>query len=290
MIEAGIYLAVVRVCVKCGSTERNTRNNCKPCVKTYNAAWKAANPEKYRIYKEIANRQPLTLSKPCKKCNGLERTSDGKCKVCRADYVKNNADKYKSSALKWRKSNTDAINEYQRAYRQSNPLKVLEAHRIYRIKNPLKILASSAATRQKMRDMGVIRTRTRNDQTRKAACVLSSAHYIRNKDKISARMAAYHVKNPDKAKVWKANRRARLMGNGGQLSCGLADKLFSLQSGLCPCCRAPLGDDYHMDHIMPLALGGSNTDDNIQLLRQTCNMQKHAKHPVDFMQSRGFLL
>lgn len=45
-----------------------------------------------------------------------------------------------------------------------------------------------------------------------------------------------------------------------------------------------------MDHIVPLALGGSNTDGNIQLLRATCNQQKHAKHPVVFMQERGFLL
>jgi len=41
---------------------------------------------------------------------------------------------------------------------------------------------------------------------------------------------------------------------------------------------------------MPLALGGANADDNIQLLRSTCNQQKHAKHPVDFMQQKGFLL
>lgn len=35
---------------------------------------------------------------------------------------------------------------------------------------------------------------------------------------------------------------------------------------------------------------GTNTDDNIQLLRKLCNLQKSAKHPVDFMQQRGFLL
>ena len=63
-----------------------------------------------------------------------------------------------------------------------------------------------------------------------------------------------------------------------------------LQKGLCPCCRKPLGNDYHMDHIIPLALGGSNGDNNIQLLRSECNLEKQAKHPVDFMQSRGFLL
>ena len=54
--------------------------------------------------------------------------------------------------------------------------------------------------------------------------------------------------------------------------------------------KKPLGNDYHLDHINPLALGGSKTDEKIQLLRATCNLQKNAKHPVDFMQSRGFLL
>lgn len=70
----------------------------------------------------------------------------------------------------------------------------------------------------------------------------------------------------------------------------IAERLFKLQRGKCACCKQPLGDDYHMDHIMPLSLGGSNTDDNIQLLRAKCNQQKSAKHPVDFMQQRGFLI
>lgn len=45
-----------------------------------------------------------------------------------------------------------------------------------------------------------------------------------------------------------------------------------------------------MDHILPLALGGTNVDENIQLLRKRCNLQKCAMHPVDFMQSKGRLL
>ncbi len=36
--------------------------------------------------------------------------------------------------------------------------------------------------------------------------------------------------------------------------------------------------------------GGANIDGNIQLLTGLCNRQKHTKHPVDFMQERGFLL
>lgn len=36
--------------------------------------------------------------------------------------------------------------------------------------------------------------------------------------------------------------------------------------------------------------GGTNTDDNIQLLNAKCNVSKGAKHPIEFMQKQGFLL
>lgn len=95
--------------------------------------------------------------------------------------------------------------------------------------------------------------------------------------------------NPGAKKAYNQNRRTRLKSTG-KLSKDIIPKLFALQKGKCPCCAQPLGSDHHLDHKMPLALGGSNTDGNMQLLRAQCNLQKSAKHPVDFMQSRGFLL
>ena len=86
------------------------------------------------------------------------------------------------------------------------------------------------------------------------------------------------------------NRRARKIAVGGKLSKGLTEKLYKLQRGKCACCGKLLGDNYHLDHRMPIALGGANEDWNIQLLRSTCNHEKHAKHPIDFMQERGYLL
>lgn len=122
-----------------------------------------------------------------------------------------------------------------------------------------------------------------------SSAAYGSAWYAANKNKVMAGLTARRKNNPEAYRLYNQNRRAR--ANGGKLSHDIAERLFKLQRGKCACgCKQPLGDDFHRDHIMPIALDGSNTDDNIQLLRAICNMQKSAKHPVDFMQQRGFLL
>lgn len=118
----------------------------------------------------------------------------------------------------------------------------------------------------------------------------NATYNAENMDSIRASKAIYRAANPEKCRIHRHNRRARKAAVGGELSPGLAEKLFKLQKGKCACCKQQLGNDYHRDHIMPLALGGTNTDDNIQLLRPKCNNLKRARHPVDFMQQRGFLL
>lgn len=121
-----------------------------------------------------------------------------------------------------------------------------------------------------------------------------AAYRAAHREELRAANAAYRKANPvppEKNRIDAHNHRARKLEAGGKLSRGLAERLFKLQRGKCACgCGQKLGDDYHRDHIMPLALGGTNTDDNIQLLRATCNLQKSVKHPIDFMQQRGFLL
>lgn len=133
----------------------------------------------------------------------------------------------------------------------------------------------------------------------------TAAWQAANKDKMKAYQAARYAENPEKIKasaanwakvnrksrrITEQNREARKRENGGVLSKGLATKLFKLQKAKCPCCNQLLGKDYHLDHNMPIALGVMNIDSNMQLLRKRCNLQKSAKNPVEFMQSKGFLL
>lgn len=95
--------------------------------------------------------------------------------------------------------------------------------------------------------------------------------------------------NPEKVRVYKANTRAKRNAVSGKLTVGLQERLLILQQGKCSVCQVTL-KDYHLDHIMPIALGGINEDHNIQLLCPYCNQTKNSKHPIEFMQKCGYLL
>ena len=112
--------------------------------------------------------------------------------------------------------------------------------------------------------------------------------YAKNKTTALAYAKAWAKSHPKERRISQHNREAK--NSGGVLSKGLAEKLFKLQKGKCPCCGKKLGLNYHLDHITPLSKGGANTDCNIQLLRDKCNMEKHTKHPIAFMQEKGFLI
>mgnify|MGYP000094199831 CR=1 FL=1 len=203
-------------------------------------------------------------TKPCVKCGLTDRYENGKCRPCAIARVK-----------KWNADNPDRVKNRCIAWRKANPDRKLELDAAWRLANPEKVKASRAAWNEKNKDK-----------------IKSSASKwgMLNRDKKRAALAAWRKANPEASRLQFHNRQSRKRATGGVLSKGIADKLFKLQKGKCACCGLPLGNNYHIDHIMPVALGGANEDWNIQLLRQRCNNQKCAKHPVDFMQERGFLL
>ena len=55
-------------------------------------------------------------------------------------------------------------------------------------------------------------------------------------------------------------------------------QLFSKQSGLCASCQAPLLPDevWHVHHLVPKTLGGSDQISNLSLLHATCHVQVHS--------------
>ena len=55
-------------------------------------------------------------------------------------------------------------------------------------------------------------------------------------------------------------------------------------------CHESLRGGFDVDHITPKAAGGGNEITNLQLLCKPCNNAKSDRHPVEFMQGRGYLL
>lgn len=204
------------------------------------------------------------VGRVCNKCSGTDFYRDGKCKPCKkADSLKRYYANQKESQAKSR--------EYANAHKEERKLYIAE----YRLKNKTRL----EEVCKKWRSENLTHISARNKEWRTA-----------NIDKARSDAAKYRREHPEAKRISEHNRRVRQKNNGGRLSRGLSTKLYRLQRGKCACCGAPLGRDYHLDHRMPIALGGANEDWNIQLLRKKCNHEKSAKHPVDFMQSRGFLL
>jgi 5-methylcytosine-specific restriction endonuclease McrA len=113
---------------------------------------------------------------------------------------------------------------------------------------------------------------------------------MNNREKVSAATKEWRKANPEYVNAKTREYRARKRGAQGKHTAADVKALMKTQKCMCAVCRIDITDAYHVDHIMPLVLGGSNDRTNLQLLCPSCNTSKGGKHPVDFMQKRGFLI
>jgi 5-methylcytosine-specific restriction endonuclease McrA len=105
----------------------------------------------------------------------------------------------------------------------------------------------------------------------------------------------WREKHGDKARAIKLaiehNRRARKVSSGGTHTPADLSAIMKSQNHRCVYCDADLRKvKCHVDHIQPLARGGSNDKTNLQYTCSSCNVKKNAKDPIAFAQELGRLL
>lgn len=137
-----------------------------------------------------------------------------------------------------------------------------------------------AVTVQKAKKGSVVDTRVFSpEQVEVVKKEKSAAYYLNDREVRLQKAKDYQKANPDRCRTYNRNRRARRVGAEGSHTQQEVDSLFVAQEGRCTCCGVDLDDTKHLDHIMPLILGGSNSIENLQWLCQFCNNSKSGKHP-----------
>lgn len=196
--------------------------------------------------------------------DGLQSACIDCMKPVNRAYIDGNYEKIRAARKKYRETNQEKIKAFESQRRIKNPEKEKARSEAYRRENSVKIKESQ------------------------------SAYYIANAEKRKAYTAHWRSENPGAGTVFSRNRRAAERKADGIHTKDDVVSIFDSQRGKCANCRSKLIKSgykkYHVDHIMPLARGGSNDKYNLQCLCPTCNMRKHAKDPIDWAADSGRLL
>jgi 5-methylcytosine-specific restriction endonuclease McrA len=159
-----------------------------------------------------------------------------------------------------------------------------------RERNRLKNRARYTANPQYWADRGKQKRAARTADERERDAESFRSWYLANKEKVSAKSVAWANAHPEEISAQRRNSRARRRAAEGTFSAKDIQRIIEAQKGKCAICREKVGDKFQVDHITPIAKGGSNWPKNLQVVCRSCNGKKHARDPIKHMQSLGFLL
>jgi 5-methylcytosine-specific restriction endonuclease McrA len=191
-------------------------------------------------------------------------------------------EQWRLAAIRWRQKHPG----YYSIKNAPNPDAIRIKRKAWNDKNIEKRRASNATYRKKNKE----REAARRAAWREANPGYSATWNAEHGDWKRAHSAKWAKDNPEKRHNARVKRRTAKKENGGNISVGLIETMMTGQGGMCVFCKGDLKTlGYHVDHIDPIARGGSNTDDNVQLLCPPCNLAKGAKNPIDYLLERGIL-
>lgn len=209
--------------------------------------------------------------------SGIRRYS--KCQDCQLKILKEKSERIAAKAREYVPDSPEKIAAYRREYYKANAEKLADRAREYNRENA-----------------GRITERAREYRKANAERIADwmREYQKNNAEKIAARVSKYNKLHPEKQAAITRNYRARKRSAVGTHTAVDIARILDKQKGLCANCHTKLFEygkhKYHVDHIMPLARGGSNWPSNLQCLCPTCNLSKNAKDPIEWAQQNGRLL
>lgn len=230
---------------------------CKACRAARAAAYRKANFNVVFPEKKVCPR--CGEEKPASEFYSDKSKRGGLSSHCKACVSVHNAEHYAA--------NKNKLLAQNKAYREANKKKLAAKSAIYRATHKEEIAARSAKWRAKNKEWLT---------TQKAE------YYAANRERLLARQVKWYESNSKRA---IANAHAYEARKKNALGTHTAEDIqvqYDAQKGRCLYCDARVGDDYHVDHVVPLSEGGSNWPSNLVIACEHCNKSKNAKNPMDF--------
>lgn len=232
--------------------------------------------------------------------NKNKNTKDGVMSLCKPChnlrnkiYVSNNKEKIAVLKKSYRDNNKEKIKEIGKKYRDKNKEEIAFKTKIYLKLNKEKVTASNKSRYDSNKKRIAVRAKHYYEVNKEKQKNYRKIYFENNKEETAITQKKYRLENPERILAAKHKRRALKLNAGGTYTVLDINTLLVNQDTKCVYCKTELilegKGKYHVDHKMPLFLGGSNYPDNLQLLCPFCNHSKGHKHPDVFEKSIGIL-
>jgi 5-methylcytosine-specific restriction endonuclease McrA len=123
------------------------------------------------------------------------------------------------------------------------------------------------------------RDRQRNIDDRIKRRAQHQQYYREHADHIKAYIKQWQQENPEKIRAHRHRRRAQRANSDKHFTSDDIELQRKGQADNCWWCGKPMGKDWTVDHVVPLAKGGTNWPENIVLAHKSCNSSKGTKTP-----------
>lgn len=191
------------------------------------------------------------FTSPCKKCVAINKR----------EWRQNNPNKVREQKKRNYEKQRDHFLEYYREWSR--------AHKEQRRLKPVT---------PEQRERSRVQAAKWYAENKERASKSSASRYLADPQAAKDRIKDYLKRNPHKqaqfSKVSTQNRRARELAAEGTFTAADIRLQYRAQRGKCWHCSKPVGDKYHVDHLRPLAKGGTNDPRNLVISCPTCNLSK----------------